>query len=80
MSDQANASIAKHEESAMKAAADENLKELKKDSEEDIDDNDSDDEVIKPRFKPVSSLDEAKSNSNTNTKKEAPEMNMQLQR
>ena len=76
MSDQTNAKINREEQNAMKATADENIEELRKESDE-INDDDHDD-VVKPTFEP--SLDVSTKNSNDNVKKEAPEMNIQLQR
>jgi hypothetical protein len=74
MSAQINQSIAREEENAMKAAADENLQELREESEQLNDD----DEVI--TSKTNDSLAVSTKNSNDNVKKEAPEMNIQLQR
>ncbi len=74
MSDQFYETIAKEEQGAMKATADENAEEIRKESEG------LDDEVITPRFKPECSLAASTLNSNDNVKKESPEMNIQLQR
>lgn len=77
MSEQYTANVANAERSAMRATAAENNKELRKEAQELAED--SDDEVVAPRFTPVHSLDDAKLNSNSDIKKEAPEMNIQLQ-
>jgi hypothetical protein len=77
MSDRTDANIEREEQNAMNATAVENLEEFRKESKE-MDDNDSGDEVVKPTVKP--SLDASTKDSNDNVKKEAPEMNIQLQR
>jgi hypothetical protein len=74
MSDQINQSIEREEENATKATAAENVQELREESELLNDD----DEVI--TSKTNDSLAVSTKNSNDNVKKEAPEMNIQLQR
>jgi hypothetical protein len=74
MSDQIDERIQRSEQSAMNATAVENYKELQNESEG------IDDEAVISTFKPENSLTTSTSNSNENVKKEAPEMNIQLQR
>ncbi len=70
MGDKADECIAREEQSAMKETANENAKEVRRESEE-LDDN-SDDEVVKPQYKPEYSLAGSTLNSNDSVKKEAP--------
>jgi hypothetical protein len=74
MSDEANNSIAREQASAMKATADENVKELREELEI------ADDEVVVPTFKPECSSAGSKLNSNDNSQKEPSEMNIRPQR
>ncbi len=74
MSDQVDKRIERNEQNAMSATAAENYKELENESEG------INDEVVIPTSKPKDSLTTSTSNSNENVKKEAPEMNIQLQR
>ncbi len=78
MCDQAIANVAKEETNAMKATADENVREIHKEFDEILDD--SDDEVVVSTSKPERVLATPTTNSNNNVKKETPEMNIQLQR
>ena len=78
MSEQSNASIVREEQDAAKAAAEENVRELRKELEQAEDD--SDDEVVAPTTNTKPSSAPVTNKSNANVKKEAPEMNIQLQR
>jgi hypothetical protein len=81
MSDKFDAAIEREEQNAAKEAADENRHELRKEEEEEENDDDSDDEVVvKSPSKPERPLATPTAKSNDNVKKEAPEMNTQLQR
>jgi len=75
-----NASIEREEQSAMKATADENAQEIRKESEQLAEEEDDDDEVLTATSKTEPSLANSTKDSNDNVKKEAPEMNIQLQR
>jgi hypothetical protein len=78
MSDQIDETIETEEEDAMKEAADENANYVRKQAEEEFLDNSSD-EVITSTSKPERLIATATSNSDDKNKKEAPEMNIQLQ-
>lgn len=73
MADEARQNIEREEQDAAKAAADENVRELRKENGEH---SDSDDEVVKH----TSKLPDLTSSSHDKTKQEQPEMNIQLQR
>ncbi len=73
-----SASIERAEQNAAKAAADENVRELHEEAGVFVDDGD--DEVVIPTQQPNHSATAPTSNSNDHVKKEAPEMNIQLQR
>ncbi|CAF0748436.1 unnamed protein product [Adineta ricciae] len=73
MADEASQNIEQEEQNATKAAADENARELRKENSEH---SDSDDEVVKH----TSKLPDLTSSSSGKTKREQPEMNIQLQR
>ncbi len=78
MSDQTDEIIEREEEDAMKETADENASYVQKQAEEEFLDNSSD-EVITSTSKPERLIATVTSDSNDKTKKEAPEMNIQLQ-
>jgi len=78
MSDQIDKIIEREEEDAMKETADENAGHVRKQAAEEFLDN-SNDEVITSTAKPERLIATATSNSNDKNKKEAPEMNIQLQ-
>ena len=73
MTDEASRNIEQEEQNASKAAADENVRELRKENSEH---NDSDDEVVKH----TSKLPDLTPSASSKTKREQPEMNIQLQR
>jgi hypothetical protein len=78
MDDQVAQTIQQEEQNAMKAAAEENVQELRKEDGEVVEEDD--DEVVLPPSKPERLSAGSTPTSNGNIKKEAPEMNIQLQR
>lgn len=77
MSDQASASINQEEERATQDTADENLRELRTEYGENVDN--SDDEVVRPPSKTEGTPVNAPNQSNEHVQKEPPKMNIQLQ-